>query len=747
MFLTPRAWCLNHWTGPFRGILEATRKTQPVGKAMNKPTTHTALQAAHHYHTLGLAVTPLAGKVPILPGWQKGGLTPEDFPTYWKDPTAYNIGIVAGILSGGLVVLDFDNSALFDEWSNEDPDRIMTPYSKTSKGYHVFFLLAEGAPSIGCGRFYFHGQHSGEYRGEGGQVVAPPSRHDSGHVYRWVIAPDELPFKVIESLEDLGITTTPPPVNVLDVAVKEILSAPEGERNTTLSKVAGRIMRKVAAGSLDLDAAVTALQRAGEETGLDPREVSSTIQSARGYGEQHPERELLYSLSDTGNADRFIDAHGEDVMWCGTVGKWLVWDGRWQWDEGGTLVYDKATETARSIGEEAFHHPKGEVRNNLLKWWQRSEMASGIDAMLSLTKPRRHVSLAVLDSDLDALMVNNGVVDLKTMEHRPMTRGDMLTRSCAVAYDPTATAPRWERFLEEISCQDQSWIDYLQTVLGLTLSGRTTYQMFWFFYGAGANGKSTLLNVLDHLLGDYASKVASSSLMQQRGDRVRSDLAVLRGARFVHASETSDGAWLDEALVKDLTGGDRITASFKFHDEFSFTPQFTLIMYGQHKPRLRVLDGGMVRRVKMVPFDFRATEPDEGLKDYLIDHEGPGILNWLLAGLKRYNEIGVNGLVAMEPERVRGATNEYLRDEDTVQQYLDECTEKGSPLKGTPPDTLYRVFVAWCRDSGRRAYSRQQFNKLLTGKGYQQSRSTSGRWWEGLYVIDGVVVGGCNVMD
>ena len=449
-----------------------------------------------------------------------------------------------------------------------------------------------------------------------------------------------------------------------------------------------------------------------------------------------------YLCNDSGNKDRFVDRYGDNVIF--SSGKWYIWNGEiWQKDENEKSLYELIEVTVKGIYNDASNAQTHSESAQLGKWATSSLNANRLKAMKGLVEKALSLPITRLDSDVQLIQLQGGkVLDCQTLEVRDTRRDDYLTLSCDVGYDPTAIAPRWERFIEEISydpatmAPDPAWMKYIQVVMGTALSGVVDHQMAWFFYGAGANGKSTLLNTIAHILGDYSRKLPASSLMAKKyssGGSASNDIAMLRGARLAITSETSGTSWFDDALIKDLCGGDKISCRFLYQNFFEFAPQISLIMYGNSRPRLRHVDGGMMRRLKMVPFDF-CSDKREDLLSIFLGTEKTGILNWLIEGLRIFNDIGVEGLIKLEPNRVRNETVEYFHDQDKIRLFLDDMCifDHVCDSESAGVTDLYSGFRKWCENVGEQPFSQREFVKQLELKGFKQERTSSRRFWKGI---------------
>jgi putative DNA primase/helicase len=321
-----------------------------------------------------------------------------------------------------------------------------------------------------------------------------------------------------------------------------------------------------------------------------------TLQEGRG----------VYLCTDTVNAARLADRHGANLRYCHPWGKWLVYDGtRWRVDDRGAVVR-LAKETARSIFEEAREAPSEAAANQLGKWASSSMSESKLRAMISLSQSEP--GIPVLPDELDAspdllnvLNVLNGTIDLQSGKLREHRREDLITRIVPVEYDPDATAPAWETFLQRV-LPGEELRAFVQRAAGYSAKGDASEQCMFINHGSGANGKSTFQEALSAALGDYAMRTPTEMLLTRRSDVVPNDVARLKGARFVSASETEEGRRLAESRIKDLTGQDTITARFMKAEWFDFAPTHKLWLSTNHKPEIRGTDAAIWRRIRLVPW-------------------------------------------------------------------------------------------------------------------------------------------------
>jgi putative DNA primase/helicase len=349
------------------------------------------------------------------------------------------------------------------------------------------------------------------------------------------------------------------------------------------------------------------------------------------------------------------------------------------------------------------------------------------------------ISHEVLDANPYLLNCANGTLDLRSGHLRPHSRADLLTKTTGVEVlvgderPYCEICPAWIGFLGSVFCGDQGLIDFVQRLCGQSLIGEVQEHILPIFWGSGANGKSTFINVISHAIGDYFYAAPHRFLLQKRNEGHPTELAALHGKRFVSISETGDGAKLDEALVKSLTGGDMITARGMNENFWSFTPSHTVIMSTNHKPVVRGTDHGMWRRLRLVPFVPRfvdeselAANPGCLAKDPTISDrlraEAPGILLWLVDGAILYQRDG--GL--REPEIVRAATDEYRVDSDLIGQWLGErCVLHPTARERT--DDLYHSYRTWAEQGGLHPVSQTAWGRSLTERRYKARKS--GAWY------------------
>lgn len=453
---------------------------------------------------------------------------------------------------------------------------------------------------------------------------------------------------------------------------------------------------------------------------------------------------LREHLTDTGNARRLVALFGERLRFCHPWQKWLVWDGR-RWREDDTCEPVRfAKETARALLREATQRaaevaqaePDREKAQAALERYQaiakfalQSESAGKLTAMVSLaaSEPGLPILPAALNSHPWLLNCANGTIDLKTGQLCSHQQSDYITQLCPTPFDAAATCPVFARFLEDVF-QSLDLIRFVQRLMGYSLTGCVTEQVLPIFYGTGANGKSTLLNAWLNVLGlDYAGKAPASLMVAHRGEHHPTELAALFGKRLMVATETESGARLAESQVKELTGGDRITARRMREDFWTFEPTHKLILATNHKPRVKGRDHAIWRRLRLIPFNrrFAPHEQDKALPEKLTN-EAPGILAWIVCGCMDWQREGLG-----EPAEVNAATSEYRAAEDVLAAWMEECCDV-TPDNQEKAAELFGSYEKWCDASGERAsLTKRQLCAELREAGFEDY-TNAGLWFRGI---------------
>jgi putative DNA primase/helicase len=432
------------------------------------------------------------------------------------------------------------------------------------------------------------------------------------------------------------------------------------------------------------------------------------------------EQRRHYMKTDLGNAERFVDAHGDRVLWCPARKSFLCWDGkRYAWDERGEAV-KLAHLTARSIFHEAADAESEEEQKAITKWALASQNESRINAMLSQSKPYLAIGMEELDRDPWLVNCQNGTLDLRAGKLKAHNPADRITKIVPVDYDPEASRPRFLRFLKE-TLVDDAVIKFVKRYSGYTLTGITRERLLAILYGFGKNGKTTLVELLHEVLGDYARNTDIETLLIKKYQGVGNDVAALKGARFVSAAEVEKGRRLAESKVKQLTGRDTVTARFLFGENFDFQPEFKLWLSTNNKPVIQGTDDAIWDRLRLIPFTRRFDGPkaDPKLPDKLRE-ERAGVFAWMVEGCLAWQEHGLE-----EPKTVTDATKQYREEMDTLASFLDEACVTG-PSYRVLAERLYQRYAMWCDQSGERKDPKKAFVARLQERGFERRRETSG---------------------
>lgn len=423
------------------------------------------------------------------------------------------------------------------------------------------------------------------------------------------------------------------------------------------------------------------------------------------------------ALTDTGNAERLVEAHGQDLRFCHAWGKWFYWDGRrWRLDDSGRPMRLSKV-IARRIRIEAKAAQDPDLRKLLVAWAKSSESRGKRQAMVELAKCEDGIPVQHEGLDLDPFLLNcmNGTLDLRTGKLRPHRREDYLTKLVPFAYDEKATCPLWLAFLERV-VPDPDVRAFLQRAVGYSLTADVGAQVFFFFYGLGANGKSTFLLVVQRMLGlDFAIQAAPDLLLARKERGHPTDQADLFRVRLAVCTEIGAGRSLDEVMIKRLTGGDRLRARRMREDFWEFSPTHHIWIAANHKPIVHGTDEAIWRRILLVPFNVTIPEPERDPK--LVEKltaEMPGILAWAVQGCVQWRRKGLQ-----PPDAVRLATKAYQEEMDVVGGFFDECcaVRKGS---STPASAVFKAYQAWAAANGEEAITQKAFGHRLGERGFQR---------------------------
>ena len=447
-----------------------------------------------------------------------------------------------------------------------------------------------------------------------------------------------------------------------------------------------------------------------------------------------PEKKNRYRWDDIGTSNHFADSYKNICRYCPEAKSWYIYDGKvWKIDVGGVVTSQYGKAFTFHLLDCRKHLNDDNQRENWIKYVAKRIQKKSRDIMISDASSVYPVSIHKFDKDINLLNVQNGTIDLQNFKLKPHNPDDLLSKIANVSYNETAKCDRWERFITEIMQDDTDKAEFLQKALGYALTGDTSEECFFIFYGnTTRNGKGTTAETALHILGDYGRTAQPETVAQKQnssGSGPSEDVARLKGARFVNMSEPDKGLRLNAALVKSMTGGDTITARFLHQNSFEFRPEYKLFINTNHLPRVNDDSIFASGRVKLIPFErhFPENEQDKGLKSFFRQPQNKsGILNWLLTGLQLLKENGLK-----QPKAVLDATAQYREDSDVIGQFINECLFEKSGYN-TQLKNVHDVYESWCKDNGNGVLNSHNLSAELKKKGKKIERGAKNK----VYLFD-----------
>jgi putative DNA primase/helicase len=688
--------------------------------------------AARELTARGVRLFPAdRNKHPTIKAWPDKATIEKDQLAQWSRdfPTA-NWAAITGEKSG-ILVLDIDVKndqpgaesfrRLTEKYGELESYRVETP----SGGWHIYFKYPEGEKIRNSEPAEYPGI---EIKATGGAVMIAGGFLASGAEYRLTHDGEFAPCP--DWLVKLAKERKKQKRDITDIFSHEKSGKiPEGQRNVSMLRLAGKL-RHDGLSAQTIFITLSAENERRCDPPLPESEVRGIADSIAQYAVDLP-----FIPADLGNMDRLVFRHGADIRFCFDTNRWLIWTGsKWGGDRQ-ALIQDRADETIREMYQAAYNLDDKEKRQQQSKWALQSQNKGRIDSMIILARAKVPITVADLDADPMLLGVENGYIDLKTGELLPADRGRYVTKLGPVEYDPDAKAPRWLQFLDEIFNGDMDIIEFVQRAVGYSLTGDTREQVFFLLHGRGRNGKSTFIETLLSLFGPYAMATQPETIMMTRRDSgsASPELAAMPGVRLLSTVETQENRRLNESLVKQLTGGDRITARKLYADFFQFHPEFKLWLASNYLPEIKDTSYAMWRRIRLIPFDVQFTDEndDQDLKRKLLA-ELPGILAWAVRGCRAWQR---DGLTA--PESVLRATVEYQHSQDPIADFIDERIELADVQVSTKAE-VYRVYETWCKKNGETPLTSRKLNADLKARGWKETRLHGGiRAWQGAAVMGG----------
>lgn len=708
-------------------------------------------QAARDYLKRGWCPLPLEHN-------KKNPSIEKDWPNFKTTPARIvydfkkgdNIGLILGGRSGGLVDVDLDCPEALAVADLLLPETDLISGRVHAERSHRWYVM--DPPPAKTEMFKdVNGASLVELRSTGGQTVAPPSVHPSLEQFEW------------DLFKEPGTGLTIEHVAKLAAACLIARHWPaEGARHAASLALIG--MLACAGWQQDetykfLEAVLEATR--DEETPGRLQNVESTFQKvlAGVAATGGPSLEEILSkdvvdrvrrwlglsktpiggakdTNDAANARRLVEKHGKNLKFCPAFG-WLLWsDTSWRKDEL-KAVRELAKDTMFALGEDK------QESEALQRWGRRSLNSAGISALLVSAETDAQIRAPFPDFDRNPMLVpcSNGTFNLKTGKLQPHSRGDLITHQLNVAYDLTATCPRFMAYLDRVMDGDQEMMDFIVRMMGYTLTGQSGEQVFFFLYGNGNNGKSTLLEIMLLLGGDYAWGTPAQTFILKRSDDAMFEMASMAGKRIVVVGELPIGRTLNAALLKEATGGNRQNACHKYKNPFNYMPAYKLFLQSNNLLEVRDATHGFWRRLLVLPFTVKIPK-DSGpkhlrevkrLSEKLWAAEAAGILALAVRGCMAWQKDGLQ-----VPEKVLEASREYQTETDSVESFLKECCVRG-PDTEIYADELHRCYRERCHAEGGYALNNRLFFGRLKRKGIQYEPGAEGRnRWLGLQLKPGM---------
>jgi putative DNA primase/helicase len=689
------------------------------------------LELALQVAAQGIKILPQTEERKPLVKWDQATTEPDQIRKWYQQHNT-NFAAITGSESG-IVVLDVDvkdgrgGKESLEKFRKEIGNPHTLIVRTPSGGSHIYYAHP-GQPVKN--KFELDGFPGIEIKGDRSMITIPGSYRD-GKEYR--IAEGSLtylepfPRKLIELSHKKHYAGKEKNSIVSSTLPMEI---PKGKRNATLTSIAGKFYQSGIDQYKWLFPLLRYINTLAAKPPLPEEEVQRIAESILGYPRNEKPDYLGDGMTDLGNAQRLYNQFGQDIKYCFAFRKWFVWDGTvWNEDRTGE-IQRMAVETVKSIYREASMIDDEKARKALASWAKNSESKIRRDQMITSTQYMVAITPEEFDTHLTLINLKNGVYDLDNDEVLEPKRELLFTKQTNAAFEPDAECPRWEQFLNEVFEGDEDLIHFMQKALGYTLSGLTTEQCIFILYGIGQNGKSTLLETVGKILGDYFASTPTDALMTKRNSGgINNEIARLRGIRYTTAIETAENRRMAEPLIKVLTGGDTITARFLWAEFFDFTPHFKIFLAVNHKPKITGTDVGIWRRIRLIPFNVQFPEGnrDPHLKEKLIA-EGPGILKWMMIGYSMWKAEGLQ-----PPDAVREATAEYKTEQDIFLQFLQEKLKR-DPDAVIPGKEIYAAYKAWAEAEGERVQSRKWTSARLEEHGFEKIRKREGVSWRGVCV-------------
>jgi putative DNA primase/helicase len=492
----------------------------------------------------------------------------------------------------------------------------------------------------------------------------------------------------------------------------------EGGRNDTLFRHAVALHHK-GVSEEGIRSSVHAINESDCDPMLHASEVDSIVDGVLRY---EPDVRVNFTLTDVGNVEKFVAAQKGEVKHCFTRKRWFIWNNkRWEEDVTGRLIH-RIVEWLKIL--EATPIDENDERSHgekFKKHVRRTQAKARIEAIEWLSRPHCAMQEKMWDTNPHLINFDNGTLNLETLILQPHNKSDFITNMLGYSFDPAAQCPVFDQFLSRIFVDDAEGAAFVEDLMGYSLLGNPKEQKAFFFFGNGGNGKSTLMEVMLELHDSYGTATQPTTFVQRTNSSARNDLAKLAHKRLVSAPEINEGDKIDEMLLKQVTGGDTVTARFLYGEYFDFIPKFVLIFTANNLPQVKGVDEGIWRRIIVIPFlvQIPESEQNKSIKNAL-KREMPGIFNMALRGLARYRERGLK-----IPLSVERATAQYRNEANKMAEFIEDCAKLAPRHKAICSD-LHKAYAAWARANGHPTLLPRDIRLILPRYGYEIRRLHGG---------------------
>lgn len=598
-------------------------------------------------------------------------------------------------------------------------------------GKHLFFRLPINAPEIKNTARPFEGLDIRTHRG---YVILPPSNHHSGNSYSWVEGTGfdipELPIEWARAIAQAQEVTKSKPTK------RTTKKIPKGQRNAKLFKMCSAARDKGKGNDLILKEARQYNETLFSEP-LDDEEVIKIVDSSARYkpdnGTQEEKDDYVdVEEEDKGHAERLYPHWINEFRFAMHTGKWMHWNGQY-WEQ---VTDQYAAKIASDMLEDEFRAELGACgRGEMKKWLKEMKTVRNYGRIINALQfvkgmPEIATKPEEWDSNGYELNVLNGIIDLKTQTLRERTSKDLVTMLAPVMYDQAAVGERWQAHIERVLPKDEIR-RHVQRDQGMGLVGKVLAEKLPIWYGEGANGKTTTARIIQEVLGPYTKQAATGLLLESRHERHPTERAELAGKRRVFCSEVDANRKMAEGMVKAQTGGDKKNARFMRMDGFEFEQSYDITLLVNHKPVIEGRDRGIWRRISLIPWETTIPEEEQEPQDEIVERivtEGSAVLNWMLAGLKDWQDNHHWGAAD-----VKAATDDYREEQDMLGPFIAEKCEMGKAYFDSL-DALYREYKKWGEDNEEPTIGKRQFSAALAASEVKRKTDSHSKktWFSGI---------------